>query len=125
MGAYEFECGSDCAWDLDGDFWVGTTDLILLLGSWGDPYGTADLISLLGAWGPCACAEGAQPASLQDAFEDACLDWPADWNATKDALGTEDQDRYLCYLDHYLNHCNNSCFCTHNPDCTGDDPYDP
>ena len=43
----------DCAWDLDGDDNVGTGDLIVLLGSWGDPYGTADLIELLGAWGPC------------------------------------------------------------------------
>ncbi len=42
-----------CAWDLDGDDDVGTNDLILLLGSWGNPYGTADLIELLGAWGPC------------------------------------------------------------------------
>ncbi len=42
-----------CPWDLDGDAVVGTGDLILLLGSWGDPYGTADLIELLGAWGAC------------------------------------------------------------------------
>ncbi len=42
-----------CTWDLDGDDVVGTGDLILLLGSWGDPYGTPDLIALLGAWGPC------------------------------------------------------------------------
>ena len=42
-----------CPWDLDGDDVVGTGDLILLLGSWGDPYGTADLIELLGNWGPC------------------------------------------------------------------------
>ena len=48
---------SSSAWthapDLDGDDNVGTGDLILLLGSWGDPYGTADLIELLGNWGPC------------------------------------------------------------------------
>ena len=42
-----------CDWDLDGDDVVGTSDLILLLGAWGDPYGTADLIELLGNWGPC------------------------------------------------------------------------
>ncbi len=53
MGAYEFQ-GVSCFWDLDGDDSVGTGDLILLLGSWGDPYGTADLIELLGNWGPCA-----------------------------------------------------------------------
>ncbi len=52
MGAYEFQ-GVPCIWDLDGDNVVGTGDLILLLGSWGDPYGTADLIELLGNWGPC------------------------------------------------------------------------
>ena len=45
--------GGDCPWDLDNDGNVGTGDLILLLGSWGDPYGTADLIELLGNWGPC------------------------------------------------------------------------
>lgn len=44
-------CGEECTWDLDGDGNVGTGDLILLLGSWGDPYGTADLIELLGNWG--------------------------------------------------------------------------
>ncbi len=44
---------ADCTWDLDGDDSVGTGDLILLLGSWGDPYNTQDLIELLGNWGPC------------------------------------------------------------------------
>ena len=42
-----------CPWDLDDDEVVGTGDLILLLGAWGDPYGTPDLIELLGNWGPC------------------------------------------------------------------------
>ncbi len=42
-----------CPADLNGDDVVGTGDLILLLGSWGDPYGPADLIELLGNWGPC------------------------------------------------------------------------
>ncbi len=54
MGAYEFQVVAACAWDLDGDGNVGTGDLILLLGAWGDPYGTQDLIELLGNWGPCA-----------------------------------------------------------------------
>lgn len=45
--------GAPCSWDLDGDGNVGTGDLIVLLGSWGDPYGTQDLIELLGAWGAC------------------------------------------------------------------------
>ncbi len=43
----------DCPWDLSGDGFVNGTDLILLLGSWGDPYGTFELIELVGAWGPC------------------------------------------------------------------------
>ncbi len=42
-----------CLWDLDGDRAVGTGDLIILLGAWGDPYDVVDLDSLLGAWGPC------------------------------------------------------------------------
>ncbi len=133
MGAYEAE--AVCI-DLDDDGVVGTTDLIDLLGDWGnDPggwpdyncdgiVGTGDLIILLGAWGNCPGTAGAEPPSLQEAFEDACLDWPEDWNATKDALGTSEQDNYLCWLDHYLNHCSN-CFCPHagSTDCSGDDPF--
>ena len=45
--------GGECEWDLDGDNNVGITDLIILLGSWGNPFGITDLIRLLGAWGPC------------------------------------------------------------------------
>ncbi len=45
--------GSQCVWDLDDSGAVGTSDLIALLGAWGDPYDTADLIELLGNWGPC------------------------------------------------------------------------
>ncbi len=55
--AYLFDAAGvpgKCLWDLNGDEIVGTGDLILLLGSWGDPYGTADLIELLGNWGPCS-----------------------------------------------------------------------
>lgn len=121
MGAYE---NGTCEWDLDGDCVVEPNDLILLLGAWGAPYGAPDLIELLGAWGPCACdATGATVPSLQQAFLDACLAWPADWNATKNALGTADQDRFLCYLDHYLNHCF-ECVCPHKPfECAGADPF--
>ncbi len=61
-----------CLADLDGDDDVDGIDLIILLGN----------------WGPCPCAVGIQAASLREAFEDACLVWPDDWNATKDALGT-------------------------------------
>ena len=52
MGAYEFQVVS-CLWDLNNNGAVGTGDLIVLLGAWGDPYGTADLIELLGNWGLC------------------------------------------------------------------------
>ena len=50
---FDSGCPNSCIWDLDGDGNVGTGDLIVLLGSWGDPYGTPDLIELLGAWGAC------------------------------------------------------------------------
>ncbi len=43
-----------CPWDLDADGNVGTGDLIVLLGAWGNPYNTGDLIELLGNWGPCS-----------------------------------------------------------------------
>ena len=45
------EC--ECPWDLNDDDVVGGADLIILLGSWGEPYGGGDLIELLGNWGPC------------------------------------------------------------------------
>jgi len=53
-----------CPGDLDGDGAVGSTDLALLLGSWGTAdvaadlddsgdVGSSDLALLLGSWGPC------------------------------------------------------------------------
>jgi uncharacterized membrane protein len=42
-----------CPFDLDGDGSVGITDLLALLGAWGDPWGIADLLALLADWGPC------------------------------------------------------------------------
>ncbi len=135
MGSYEFET---CIGDIDDDCEVDSVDLIWLLGSWGSCVGCAadldcdgdvdpsDLILFLGNWGHCDCSdEPGTPPTLQEAFEDACLDWPDDWNDVKDALGTEDQDNYLCWLDHYLNHCTN-CFCPHagSIDCSDDDPFD-
>ncbi len=59
------EPGGMCVWDLDGDSVVGTPDLLMLLGAWGDNpghpadfdhnggVGTPDLLAMLGAWGPC------------------------------------------------------------------------
>lgn len=57
MGAYELQPQPVCTWDLNGDGEVGTADLLVLLGSWDDPYGSEHLVALLGAWGPCN-AEG-------------------------------------------------------------------
>jgi hypothetical protein len=53
-----------CLGDLDGDGLVSTSDLLMLLGAWGDAGGpadldgdglvsTSDLLLLLGAWGDC------------------------------------------------------------------------
>lgn len=135
--AYVFESVCPCPWDLNNSGHVDAADLIELLGAWGtDPGGPPDfdgdgdvdafdLLDLLGAWGACPCVEEfEEPPTLQELFEDACLTWPDDWNATKDALGTSEQDNYLCWLDHYLNHCTN-CFCPHggSTECSGDDPF--
>jgi hypothetical protein len=59
-------CGiAVCTADLDGDQNVATSDLLILLGSWGEDPGappdfngdgvvsTRDLLFLLGEWGPC------------------------------------------------------------------------
>lgn len=58
-------CVGDCPWDLDGDTFIGTSDLLILLASWGpdsceaadfDNDGTVstqDLLTLLANWGPC------------------------------------------------------------------------
>ena len=54
-----------CPWDLTGDGTIGTTDLLLVLASWGPGpdhpadfdgngvVGTSDLLALLTNWGPC------------------------------------------------------------------------
>lgn len=54
-----------CAWDLDGDSSVATSDLLALLAAWGSNPGgppdfdgdgvvaTSDLLALLANWGPC------------------------------------------------------------------------
>ncbi len=53
----------DCPWDLDGDGSVGSGDLALIIGFWGqtdvpgdfngDGVGSDDLAELIGNWGPC------------------------------------------------------------------------
>ena len=67
MGAYEFQI-KGCPWDLDGDDTVDSTDLIILLATWGPcdncdvcladvhhdcVVNGVDLLNLLGGWGPC------------------------------------------------------------------------
>jgi hypothetical protein len=65
MGAYENQHLGGCAWDLDGDGFVGTADMNLLLASWGTcpgcaadfdcdgEVGDADLDQLQEHWGSC------------------------------------------------------------------------
>ena len=48
----ECETGG-CDGDLNGDQTVNVNDLLLLIGSWGDPYDVDDLLALIGAWGSC------------------------------------------------------------------------
>ncbi len=53
----------DCPWDIDGDGAVGSGDLALVIGFWGqtdvpgdfngDGVGSDDLAQLIGNWGPC------------------------------------------------------------------------
>ena len=64
MGAYEFQ-PIPCVWDLDGNGFVGSADLLVLLLTWGPAenhpadfngdgmVGSADLLALLVNWGPC------------------------------------------------------------------------
>ena len=63
MASYEFP--TTCAWDLDCNAAVGTSDLLTLLAAWGtDPggppdfdgngnVGTSDLLALLANWSAC------------------------------------------------------------------------
>jgi hypothetical protein len=43
----------ECDGDINGDSMVNVDDLLLLIGSWGDPYSVDDLLLLIGAWGEC------------------------------------------------------------------------
>lgn len=61
----EMSTGAPCPADLDGDGFVGASDLAILLGSWGPAMGSAadldndgtvgatDLATMLGSWGAC------------------------------------------------------------------------
>jgi hypothetical protein len=66
-GQISFGCvADDCPWDLNGDGFVATADLLELLAAWGPQPGghpadfngdmqvaTADLLKLLAQWGAC------------------------------------------------------------------------
>jgi hypothetical protein len=49
----DLDCGPPCEWDLDGDGDVGTTDLVLIIVAWNQPFDVTDLIELIVNWGPC------------------------------------------------------------------------
>ncbi len=42
-----------CPWDLNGDGFVLSADLAIVLGAWNAPYLSADVAQLLGSWGAC------------------------------------------------------------------------
>ena len=61
-GAYEDEggnfvaddCVDACPGDFDGSGTVDVTDLLAVIGSWGDPYDVTDLLLVISEWGsPC------------------------------------------------------------------------
>ena len=82
MGAYEYDPGSACPYDLDDDGQVGFNDLLQVLASWGScpgggapcPYdfdesgdvGFTDVLEILSNWGSCAGAGNC-------AFDDAAI----------------------------------------------------
>ncbi len=118
-GAYEFQLPT-CTWDLNMDGVVDPADLAVLLAAWDDPYGPSDLAGLLAEWGcgtnaaEVSCASG--PGDSLGAYG---LD-SDDWDAFNDALGTTDEECYLCWMLHYLEDC--EPFCTSG--CTMcSDPY--
>lgn len=135
MGAYENQRDQLCPADLDGDCSVGTSDLLLLLASWGPCPGCAadldcnlvvgesDLLSLLAAWGKC-CGPGPEPPSLLDQLDDACLT-AAHWADFLNKMQTStpaEQANYICWLTHYFEDCNR-CICIGASGCPGADPF--
>jgi hypothetical protein len=41
----------DCPGDFDGSGTVDVSDLLLVIGSWGDPYDVGDLLLVISLWG--------------------------------------------------------------------------
>ncbi len=140
MGAYEFIHPLDCIWDLNGDGMVGGPDLAILLAEWGPcvdcgnrpadfdgscVVGASDLLDLLANWGACP-AYSAEPPSLEEELADACLsdeDWDKFVAVMNDPNAPEVKvDRYICWMIHYLFHCN-KCNCTHPSECPNPDPF--
>ncbi len=52
---FEDSCPVDCPGDINGDGSVNVTDLLDVIGNWGDPYDVSDLLIVIGEWGnPCS-----------------------------------------------------------------------
>lgn len=50
---YVHDLDAPCLGDLNGDQAIDVTDLLAVIGSWGDPYNVDDLLLVIGGWGPC------------------------------------------------------------------------
>ena len=124
MGSYEFIHPNICPWDLDGNCDVGIGDLLIVLADWGNPYGIGDLLALLAAWGPCPPCS-VEPLSLAEELADACLtqeNWD-DFVSVMQTGSEAEKENWMCWMTHYLFHCN-KCTCEHLPsECPGPDPF--
>tara|TARA_B100001059_G_scaffold201916_1_gene209558 strand:- start:2860 stop:4002 length:1143 start_codon:yes stop_codon:yes gene_type:complete len=47
------DCPVECEGDINGDGTVNITDLLAVIGSWGDPYDVSDLLAVISGWGAC------------------------------------------------------------------------
>jgi parallel beta-helix repeat protein len=47
------DCAEVCPGDFDGNDTVNVSDLLTVIGSWGDPYDVGDLLLVISGWGPC------------------------------------------------------------------------
>ncbi len=131
VGAFEVAGVASCPADLDADGEVGAADLAILLAAWGscssctadfDDDGdvdAADLATLLADWGCNTSTVSGVCQTLEDALDDVGLTLD-DWDDFEDAIGTNDEECYLCWMLHYLEDCEPFCTsgCTM---CT--DPY--
>ena len=48
---FEDSCPVECPGDITGDGSVDVTDLLDVIGNWGDPYDVSDLLIVIGEWG--------------------------------------------------------------------------